>query len=90
MTGTRQPRSRMRRMSARPSLRVRLAKRVGQAQVDDHQVRGSVLEAALGLLRGERDLHLVAGDFEELLTEIELYCVVVNDENAGHLGACLS
>ena len=86
MRGTQQPRSRMRRMSARPSWASGSPSALGKRR----SRIGSVLEAALGLARAERGLDLIAGDFEELLTEVELYGVVVNDENTGHLGACLS
>src|SRR5436190_13020566 len=37
-----------------------------------------------GLQGSEGNVHLVAGDFEKLLAEVELYGVVVSDQNAGH------
>src|ERR1035437_7947123 len=56
----------------RPFLGVGVAERVGKTQIDDHGVRGGILRAAGGLRCGERNLHLIARDFEELLVEIAL------------------
>ena len=71
-------------------LGVRFAKRVGKAKVQDYQIGWGVLEVTLGLPRTERGFDLITRDFQEPLAKVELYSVVVNDENAGHLGACLS